>query len=266
MVITNVGRQLEHSHTPLYKCLNKILLSLFIVFQWQICSLADVTYDNSFSDLFIDDENTTKDEKKKANKASYQFYNEGKDKTDGISRKDKNYAKIGAETYSQSNIWKKYYVGIDIYWQSYGLGDGEKNIIAHPNFWRRFQNLNVVFGARIYKYFGIELGYNYFGDLLNKYNYRQTLHTTFVGVNFYTPSIDLKYTSINGYASLGGNMIFSAEYNWKPRFAGKFGAGIMLTIYGNLALTLGADYYTPIKNFNNKGFISIKTGFNFYLS
>lgn len=266
MIITSLRKQLQQHYILHYKLFIKILLSLFIVSQWQILSLADIDNDNNFSDLFIDDKNNTNDANKNTKKSSYQFYNEDKDKTEGISRKDKNYAKIGAETYSQSNIWKKYYVGIDIYWQSYGFGHGQKNITAHPNFWRRFQNLNVFFGARIYKYFGVELGYSYFGNLLNKYNHKQTSHAPFIGVIFYTPSIDLKYTSINGYISAGGSMLLSAEYRWKPRFTGKFGAGVMLTIYGNLALTLGVDYYTRMQNFNNKGFASIKTGFSFYLS
>ena len=266
MIVTTLKRQSQYIRFFFSKCIILMLLFLVIMSRWPLLSIAELYNDNSFGDLLAEDGNGTTQTTGTAQKRSYKFYNENKDELEGVAKKNKNYAKIGVESYSQSNLWKKYYVGIDIYWQSYGFGDGQKNIIAHPNFWRRFQNLNIFFGARLYKFFGVELGYTYFGNLLNKYNYKQSHHAPFIGVNFYTPSIDLKYTSINGYISAGGNMLLSSEYNWRPRFTGKCSAGVMLTVYGNLALTLGVDYYTPMKNFNNKGFISIKTGFSVYLS
>ena len=131
------------NHELICRAFARLALCLFAMSSLQTVSVADIA-NNSFGDFFTDENLTAVASAPKKQKPSYKYYNEKKDKADNVAEQDKNYAKIGVETYSQPNIWKKYYVGLDLYWQTYDLGDGKKNIIAHPNFWRRFQNLNVV--------------------------------------------------------------------------------------------------------------------------
>lgn len=207
------------------------------------------------------------------------YYNEKKDCNDeNKCREEKNYAKIGAETYSQKSIWRKLYFGIDINWHAQRFDDenSKKYTIYDRDFWSRFENLNVYIGYRAHKFFGFDLGYSYFGNVTSKeYDgllYRKKLgnykmHGIFIDAIAYTPAIHIHtYTSVEGYASVGGVVFFSDLNNNKGIWGAKFGAGIMVQIYGPFAINAGVDYYFPLKTFSNNGMLTVKTGFNFFLN
>ena len=201
------------------------------------------------------------------NEKDNQFYNEIYDtEENGLPRRYKNYAKIGAEEYSQKNIWRKFYTGIDINWWVKRLGDDVEEQIFYTNFWKRFQNLDVYAGMRISKYFGAEIGYIHFGNFTAKDAKKHNIDGIYINGIAYTPMLDLKYTTMELYASIGGAMLFSGVNDGKPKFSGKIGTGVLLTLYKSIAFNLGFDYYTPFASYAKKGFMAIKTGFNFYLN
>lgn len=201
------------------------------------------------------------------NTANHPFYNETRDVDEnGSPRRYKNYAKIGSEDYSQKNIWRKFYAGIDINWWLKRVGDDVKEQIFYTNFWKRFQNLDVYFGSRIYRFFGAETGYVHFGNLTAKDGKKHNIDGMYINAIVYSPMLNLTYTTLEGYMSIGGSVLFSGINDGKPKFSGKFGAGIILTLYKSMAFNLGIDYYTPIDGYAKKGLFAIKTGFNFYLN
>jgi len=51
-----------------------------------------------------------------------------------------------------------------------------------------------------------------------------------------------------------------------PEFGGKFGGGLIFSLYSSIALNVGLDYYLPFKSYVNKGFLAVKTGINLYLN
>ena len=225
------------------------------------------------------------------------FYNEKIDCEDGECRKDKNYAKIGSEEYVQDKIFRKFYIGVDINWYLKRFGDLAANSFAlqsggkteynptlySKELWDRFRNFDIYFGFRVFKYFGFDVGYANFGNLFSQYmgyeyfsnngeNYAK--RGIFADILVYTPPVFLfKKISVEGYASVGGIILFSKLNDNKGIAGAKFGAGLLVGIYSAFAINVGVDYYYPLKDisklgidFSRKGLLSIKTGFNFYLN
>ena len=182
-----------------------------------------------------------------------------------VCKSEKNYAKLGVEKYSQKNEWKKYYFGANINWIIRSFNeDGELNAVSAGGFLTRFKNFDVHFGARYTKFLGAEYGYSFLGEVMNKKYESNIQHNIFFSTVLYTPMIDLKYTTLEGYASIGGAMLTDMKKVSNISFGAKFGAGIILSIYGPTALNIGVDYYCPFKSFSDKGFLVFKTGFNIY--
>ena len=197
------------------------------------------------------------------------FYNENKDVDENnVSRKSKNYSKIGFEDYSQKNIWQKVYVGVDVDWWLKRLGDNYKKQISNSSFWRRFENFDVYAGMRIYKYFGTEIGYTHIGNFIAKDRKSHELNGAYASAIVYSPAIDVKYTSIEGYLSLGGALLGSDSKvdGKKMQISGKFGCGLIFHVYSSVAVNVGLDYYMPFSSFAKNGFLAIKTGVNLYLN
>ena len=211
----------------------------------------------------------------------YNFYNEKEDKNEErIGKEYKDFSKIGFEDYSQKNIWRKFYVGIDINWylsrignvhgyaaeqHMYNVGNAHKKVF-YTNFFKRFQNLDIYGGMRVFKYFGTELGYAHFGNFTAKDGKKRNLDGAYLSAILYSPMLDLKYTSIEGYLSAGGEMLFGSANNGKPEFGGRFGTGLIFQIYGSIAFNIGVDYHYRFKSFSEHGFIAVKTGVNVYLN
>ena len=111
------------------------MICRFITFCFVFCFLQ--TNANAFS-LF------KKNEKVDNVQQQARFYNENRDINENkVSRKTKNYSKIGFEDYSQKDIWKKVYAGIDINWWLKRLGDSYEKQVSNSSFWRRFENFDV---------------------------------------------------------------------------------------------------------------------------
>lgn len=197
----------------------------------------------------------------------YKYYNESKDiNEDGKSKKEKDFSKIGFEDYSQKNIWRKFYVGIDINWYLKRCGDNIDKQVFYTDFFKRFQNLDVYGGTRIFKYFGTEIGYTHFGNFTAKDGRRRSLDGAYISAMLYSPMLDLKYTTIEGYITIGGTVLAGSSKNGKGEVAGRFGGGLVLQVYGPVSFNIGVDYYYGLKSYAKRGFLAIKTGFNFYLN
>ena len=199
------------------------------------------------------------------------FYNEKRDKNLKCEEEgckiNKNYSKIGYEDYTQNNIWRKYYVGIDFNWYAKRFGSAiDTETFAHKSFGRRFEDLDIYIGARLCKYFGAEIGYTHFGNFLNKNGSNKSLDGWFISGFFYFPMIDLKYTTIEPYISAGPAMLFQGKKSKDYGVGAKFGSGLIVKVYGSIAINLGFDYYYPLSFFAKKGLLTFKTGFNWYLS
>ncbi|GEM_PF-5401680 len=245
-------------------------LGLFVVlFALNGARASAIGFDLSSS---MDDANENEIQNEKAKNTI--FYNESQDCKDGLCRQNKNYAKIGVEDYSQKNPWFKFYVGVDINWHAIRFGGGASELSGEDpsamhsfNFWRRFQNLDVYGGARLHRFFGAEIGYMHLGNVDAKNGKKMNLDGMFISAMGHTPHLDLaEMFSLEGYASAGGAMIFDTTNGGKPFLSGKFGCGILAKIYGTLAVNAGIDYYYPTGSFSKKGFMTIKTGVNVYLS
>lgn len=205
--------------------------------------------------------------KKDANNNEMNFYDEDKDTERDLSeRKYKNYSKIGFEKYSQKNIWQKKYVGVDINWYMKRIGDDVKGQIFYSNFLRRLQNLDIYAGMRIFKYFGSEIGYTHIGNFTAKNGEKRSLDGMYITAVFYSHVIDLKYSSIESYISVGGAMLAGVMNKGRPEFGAKFGGGVIVHLYSTVALNIGLDYYFPFHSYTNKGFFAVKTGINLYLN
>ncbi len=195
------------------------------------------------------------------------FYEEKKDiDENNKQRKSKNYSKIGFEKYAQTNIWRKTYLGIDVNWFLKRIGDNVKQQILYTDFWKRLQNLDIYYGLRFSKHFGVEAGYTHLGNFIAKNGEKHNLDGVYTTIVIYSPVIDLKYTSIEAYISTGGAILFGGMNKGKPEFGGKFGGGLMFSLYSSIALNVGLDYYLPFKSYVNKGFLAVKTGINLYLN
>lgn len=221
------------------------------------------------------------------------FYNEKKDCENGECRKSKNYAKIGAEEYSQKKVFRKLYFGVDVNWELWRFGDTEyfefsrsrnsskKNVEVNPTMYSkelfsRLKDFDVYFGFRMFKYFAMDIGYAGFYNIFSK-NVREEfietngssydMHGIFADAILYTPAIHIKkITSIEGYASVGGVAFLTRLNDYKGIFGAKFGAGILIQVYSSFAVNVGVDYYYPLKEFSNKGLLAVKTGLNFYIN
>ena len=220
-----------------------------------------------FSNNYASDlENNNDEEQENNNKVDDKnriFYNEKYN-----NETTKNYSKIGVEEYTQNSIWRKYYSGISFDWwfKKFGTITGSDRHVNITDFFRRFQNLNVYFGARFYRFFGAEIGYTHFGNVLSKEGKKNSIDGFYITSTFFTPMVDLKYTNIEGYLNIGFATLFTGINNMKPNVALKVGGGAVLQVYGPISFNVGIDYYYPIKCFAEKGFITFKTGLNVYLN
>ena len=252
------------------RCSVKILTSLVVIF-WFVLFLSlqrpVMAVDFDLSNYDFQGQETLLSETAKNDKKDTTFYNESKDCENGVCRKEKNYAKIGVEDYSQINPWRKFYVGVDVDWFVERFGSGYEQTMHRYNFWRRFQNFDVYGGARIWRFFGAEIGYSHFGDVKAKSGRKMNIDGMFISGVFYTPHLDIfELFSLEGYASVGGAMLFNTTNGGSPFLGMKCGAGVLIKVYGTIAVNAGVDYYYPTGSFSNKGFLAVKTGVNIYLS
>ncbi len=180
-----------------------------------------------------------------------------------VHETSKNYVELGAEEYNQRSEWEKYNLGIDVNLFIFSINNSNlTNSFNGNDFFSRFQNLGIFFGKRYTRFFGTECGYTFFGRVIDKNDSRGIQHNIFASGVIYTPMLDLRYTTIEGYVSLGGAVMSNFKNN--VSFGAKFGAGAIFSIYGSLAMSIGADYYFPFKSFSDKGFLILKTGLSVY--
>ena len=195
---------------------------------------------------------------------------EGKDNERNEDDKYIRFAKIGEVQSAVSYPLKVFYLGIDINWlvrrmgENYGNGN---NSVMTNDFFRLFQNLNVYLGWRFYKYLALEAGYIRYNNTNNLLDRRIFMNGAYLDLIAYTPFIDLKYTTLEFYASAGGLFLASEGNATASRFGGKFGAGIQAKVYGSFVIRVGVDYLYPVeKIFADKGILTFKTGFQLYFN
>lgn len=195
-----------------------------------------------------------------------ELYDEKNDNNIYGNKTQKNYAKIGNEIYSQEDLWEKFYVGFNVNWVLHRFGDHVKRQIAHKNFFRRFQNFDIYGGMRVYQFLGIEYGYTHLGNFTSKTGKKHSLDGGYVSAQLYSPMLDLKYTTVEGYLSLGTAGLFGGANKGKIELGGKAGLGFLLHLYGSVAINCETDYYYVFSSFSRRGFIAFKTGVSFYLN
>ena len=237
-----------------------LLLSIFSITDKQSLSfgLFDYnSYDKSGNYTFQVEDNTFHDD-------------EGKDGERSEDDKYIKFAKIGERTKAIEFPMKIFYLGLDINWIAtrFGMTNGVDNkAVFKGSFFRRFQDIDVHIGWRFHKNVAVEVGYLYFGNIRNIQNLATTIHGAYIDIIGYTPFIDLKYTTLEFYGSIGG-FYGSSSKSYKASFGGaKFGAGIQAKIYGPTALRVGIDYYYPFdKQIAKSGLLTFKTGFQIYFN
>lgn len=195
---------------------------------------------------------------------------EGKDDERNEDDKYIKFAKIGEIKSAISYPLKVFYAGFDVNWlvrrmgENYGNGN---NAVFTQDFFRLFQNFNFHIGWRFHKYFSLETAYVRFMNTNNLENSRININGTYLDLVAYTPFIDLKYTTLEFYASVGGLFLASEDGNKEKKFGGKFGAGVQAKVYGPFVIRVGVDYMYPVeKAFASKGILTFKTGFQLYFN
>ena len=176
------------------------------------------------------------------------------------------YANIG--TRSRSALVNKVYVGFDARMVVYRFGKGEKkDMIYKSNVLRRFENFDINLGWRITKYVALEGGYMYFGNMSNAVGSKLKTHGGYIDLVFLAPFIETKWFGLEMYFSAGGVAMKSKYSGSKWKFGGKAGLGLQTTIYGSLAVRLGAEYIYPTdKALAKNGFLAGKLGVAYYFS
>ena len=237
------------------KCKHIFCFFILISAGYRIC-VADVNNSNNLLGLYTNNtfDNTLKE------------YSDDDNNIITVKKvSNQEYSKIGNEEDTRKNPWRKIYAGIDIHWAGKRFGDNVDGFIAFPNFWRRFQNLDAYVGVRMFRFFGVDLGGRRIIKKKSKHAKKDRMDGAYLSGMFYTPHLDLKYTTVEGYISVGGSMLFGINGN-KPDFGAKFGTGLIFNVLGPLSVNLGVDYIYPMHHFANKGFLTFKTGFNLYLN
>lgn len=224
-------------------------------------------------DFMDTEEQKTENSGTKINDTIDMFYNEEKDCQSGVCRNNKNYTKIGSENYSQKNKWLKFYVGFDVNWYVKRFGGNISSLLRNAptihstNFWRRWQDFDLYGGVRLLRFLGAEVGYTHFGNVVAKDGKKTNLDGAFASALLYTPHFNLfDLFSLESYVSAGGTMLFDTTNGGKPFFGLRCGTGVIAKVYGTIAVNAGVDYYYPSGSFSKKGFLTVKTGINIYLS
>ena len=179
---------------------------------------------------------------------------------------DAAYVNIG--TRSRSALVNKVYVGFDTRFVAYRFGKGEKkDMIYKSNVLRRFENFDINIGWRITKNVALEGGYMYFGNMSNVAGSKLKTHGGYIDLVFLTPFLETKWFGLEMYLSAGGVAMKSKYSGSKWKFGGKAGLGLQTTIYGSLAVRLGAEYIYPTdKVLAKNGFLAGKLGIAYYFS
>ena len=176
------------------------------------------------------------------------------------------YTNIG--TRSRSALVNKVYVGFDTRFVAYRFGKGEKkDMIYKSNVLRRFENFDINLGWRITKNVALEGGYMYFGNMSSVAGSKLKTHGGYIDLVFLTPFLETKWFGLEMYLSAGGVAMKSKYSGSKWKFGGKAGLGLQTTIYGSLAVRLGAEYIYPTdKVLAKNGFLAGKLGVAYYFS
>ena len=176
------------------------------------------------------------------------------------------YANIG--TRSRSALVNKVYIGFDARFVDYRFGKGEKkDMIYKSNVLRRFENFDINIGWRITKNVALEGGYMYFGNMSSVAGSKLKTHGGYIDLVFLTPFIETKWFGLEMYFTAGGVAMKSKYSGSKWKFGGKAGLGLQTTIYGSLAIRLGAEYIYPTdKALAKNGFLAGKLGVAYYFS
>ena len=89
----------------------------------------------------------------------------------------------------------------------------------------------------------------------------------YIDLVLFASLFDIKNFGIEGYFSAGGIGLKSDYKSSKFKFGGKAGLGLQTTIYGSLAVRLGAEYIYPTdKALAKNGFLIGKLGIAYYFS